>query len=67
MGAGEENGSKFKLFSEKDCPQKTPQNLNKRKKAKKLNNVVQTGVVKPFTPDLAIDEQTMLTREDEEI
>jgi len=32
-----------------------------------LNNVVQTGVVKPFTPDLAIDEQIMLTREDEEI
>ena len=36
-------------------------------KAKKLNNVVQTGVVKPFTPDLAIVEQTMLTRDDEEI
>jgi len=67
MGAGEEIGSKFKLTSEKDCRQNTSKNITKRKKAKKLNNIVQTGVVKPFTPDVATVEQTKLTKDDEEI
>ena len=67
MGVSEEIGSKFELTSEKDCPRKTPKNITKRKKAKKLNNIVQTGVVKPFTPEVAIVEQTMLTKDDEEI
>ena len=58
MGVGEETGSKFKLTTEKGCPQKTPMNLTKYKKAKKFNNIVKTSVVKPVTPDVATAEQT---------